>query len=1822
MKKTQSRDHSWSLMVILLILATTLIFGHTAKAQVVNFVAEPTEGFEDLLVHFTNTSLGFGGATAPLWTFPGGNPGTSTEENPWVTYYNPGTYNVTLQIFDPTYGKEYGSLTKTEYIHVWVANKDWGDVPDYNPGVVGYRTTFASNGAFHTVNHQIYLGELVDTESDGIPTSDALGDDINGPAGAPPDDEDGVFITDLSAGIVNNIRVVAHGEAFLNAWVDFNADMDWDDTGEQVATDLVLANGENTVPIAVPVGATLGMTYARFRYSTQSGIPSYDAARDGEVEDYAVEIHEAENLDFGDAPDDRQTPRYPTLSVNNGASHPVSLDIFLGDDIDVDTDGQPTTGADGDDNDGTDDEDGVDETTLVLVPGVMNTVRVKAHLSVLNQGYLSAWIDFDINNSWADAGEKVLDRAILFNGWNEVDVWVPLEATAGETYARFRFVGEDESLDYDQTSSMNGEVEDYRIRITEPNNYDFGDAPDDADFHYLTMLPDGARHQISYDIFLGTPNSPPDGEEDGQQTPNAAGDDVDDGNDDEDGIAAFSPPIPGMMNTVTVNTVGRGILRGWLDLNGNGQWEHPTEMVIEQSLGHGTDQPVEYYVPEDALVSDVVFRFRYSQDTELGPGGEGMPGEVEDYRIVSVVQQTRDFGDAPDTYPTSGADAAWHFLSRDVYLGAEMPDSEMDGIPTPNADGDDLNHAVDDEDGIAITGTASPGDLIGVHMTVHGEGYLHGWFDWNADGDWIDPGEKMGEIHYPGVPVEETIEVWLLVPPDAAIGNTYVRFRYTALSSEILPGGPGGPGEVEDYMLSILPTIEQGDSDFGDAPDGPDYPGFSYATLLPAGAYHTISEHIYLGSHVDGEADGQPSYALLDDITGSPDDEDGIILDPLIPGMMATLQIIVHIDDPIVGRLHGWIDFNRDGNWAGPGEYVTTDAVSFTFTTSGTYERDIYVPLDAQLGATYARFRLSTDEVAHFGGAGAEGEVEDHSTEIVLDFGDAPDDAFHHYQTLLPGGARHPMNENVYLGSLPDGEYDGYQSLDALGDDTHHDADEDGVIIPILVPGHWAILTINVHTTLPHTYLHVWFDWNGNGLWEEWLGEHPYSGYPVADGVFDLAVNVPITASPGITYARFRIDTSIELPVYGIAAIGEVEDYQVQIDNREFDFGDAPDGVMVPRYPTHWIHGGAIHLIEAGIYLGTDIDGEWDGQPTNDASGDDIVDSDDEDGVYFNSALVPGGLTEVVVTASVPGYLNAWADFEHDDDWTGPNEYIFVNEPLIAGGNTLHFLVPPWATPGNVFMRFRFCTLMIPPMMPDPFGGFYPNGEVEDYVKTIGEPGEPGGAPGAVKWYQPPLKNKKSHYPYSYWGWDEPSIYGEQIIADDWFCGDPRPVTGITWWGSYADWDSVVPPPEAPESFHLAIWTDIPQRMNRDPDHPGTVVWEATVSRAQVGETVVGSDFYYAYGAMERPDSCFQYNYTIPTADRFLQQGDSTYYWLSVSAIYAQGTPYSHVWGWKTRDRYFRRDALRILQPEEPELDSLYRSGETVLRGWDMSFVLYTDEYIQPFDFGDATDPDYPTEFDHNGAHHFVWPGFYMGDCVDLEPDGQSDAQALFDDTEGTDDEDGVQFNSALTAGGVAFVTVNASCRGILTAWIDYNNDDDWDDAGEHIFIDMPLFAGNNNLAFSVPLNAVSATTKARFRFSGMADVGPRGLAIGGEVEDYEVTISPATAVDEDGVGRQMPNKFELMQNYPNPFNPETTIKFQLPHAGEVLITVFDVYGREVRTLIHGQWAAGYHSVVWDGRDRNGQIVASGMYFYQLAVRTIEGERKAYRAVKKMIFMK
>ena len=78
------------------------------------------------------------------------------------------------------------------------------------------------------------------------------------------------------------------------------------------------------------------------------------------------------------------------------------------------------------------------------------------------------------------------------------------------------------------------------------------------------------------------------------------------------------------------------------------------------------------------------------------------------------------------------------------------------------------------------------------------------------------------------------------------------------------------------------------------------------------------------------------------------------------------------------------------------------------------------------------------------------------------------------------------------------------------------------------------------------------------------------------------------------------------------------------------------------------------------------------------------------------------------------------------------------------------------------------------------------------------------------------------------------------------------------------------------------------------------------------------------------------------------------------------------------------------------------------------------------------------------------------------------------------------------------------------------------------------------------------------------------------------------------------PASFKLETNFPNPFNPETLIQYQLPEPAHVTLTVYNLLGQKIRTLIDKKQQAGYHSVHWDGRDEMGSSVASGMYFYVL----------------------
>ena len=80
----------------------------------------------------------------------------------------------------------------------------------------------------------------------------------------------------------------------------------------------------------------------------------------------------------------------------------------------------------------------------------------------------------------------------------------------------------------------------------------------------------------------------------------------------------------------------------------------------------------------------------------------------------------------------------------------------------------------------------------------------------------------------------------------------------------------------------------------------------------------------------------------------------------------------------------------------------------------------------------------------------------------------------------------------------------------------------------------------------------------------------------------------------------------------------------------------------------------------------------------------------------------------------------------------------------------------------------------------------------------------------------------------------------------------------------------------------------------------------------------------------------------------------------------------------------------------------------------------------------------------------------------------------------------------------------------------------------------------------------------------------------------------------------QVPQTPLLFQNYPNPFNPVTTFGFQISEIAMVDVSVFDLFGRKIRVLMHEPLSAGNYALEWDGRDEFGKRVSSGIYFYRL----------------------
>ncbi|MBI4548521.1 MAG: carboxypeptidase regulatory-like domain-containing protein [Ignavibacteriae bacterium] len=124
------------------------------------------------------------------------------------------------------------------------------------------------------------------------------------------------------------------------------------------------------------------------------------------------------------------------------------------------------------------------------------------------------------------------------------------------------------------------------------------------------------------------------------------------------------------------------------------------------------------------------------------------------------------------------------------------------------------------------------------------------------------------------------------------------------------------------------------------------------------------------------------------------------------------------------------------------------------------------------------------------------------------------------------------------------------------------------------------------------------------------------------------------------------------------------------------------------------------------------------------------------------------------------------------------------------------------------------------------------------------------------------------------------------------------------------------------------------------------------------------------------------------------------------------------------------------------------------------------------------------------------------------------------------------------------------------------------------------------------------------------------------EVSGTSITVTPDSPLDAGNDYSTLPAKFRLDQNYPNPFNPATEIRFDLPVQSSVSLKIFNILGQEIVELRNELLQAGNFKVRWNGTDKEGKAVTSGIYFIKFVATPVNRELSAFTQVRKMTLLK
>ncbi len=327
------------------------------------------------------------------------------------------------------------------------ANGDWSELANHTP-------------AFHIQGPSCsgaILGATISTETGVDPNVS---------------DSDGVtFLTSWTEGQAAQMQLSATsgtGTGRVSCWVDWNADNDFGDTGEQICNQTIALAGNTTCNFTVDpndvsysTGDHASVRCRLYEDSAETPDPA-GAAICAEVEDHAAVI----GADWADAPDSHGTDSTDG-GEGVGPSHLIVPTLYLGQCVDAETDGQADPSADGDDNavsattDGTcvagEDEDGLDDESQLdgMVPGVQRCLDITSS----GAGLLDAWIDFNANGVFDHPAEQIFASQSLSSGSQNLCFTPPSTMPPAVRFARFRLSSAGALLP--TGPALDGEVEDY-----------------------------------------------------------------------------------------------------------------------------------------------------------------------------------------------------------------------------------------------------------------------------------------------------------------------------------------------------------------------------------------------------------------------------------------------------------------------------------------------------------------------------------------------------------------------------------------------------------------------------------------------------------------------------------------------------------------------------------------------------------------------------------------------------------------------------------------------------------------------------------------------------------------------------------------------------------------------------------------------------------------------------------------------------------------------------------------------------------------------------------------------------------------------------------------------------------------------------------------------------------------------------------------------------------------------------------------------------------------------------------------------------------------